>query len=317
MPPRSFFIPPDLRHVTGVLQDRHAMLDSDPRLTEFEKIGLPPLLNEGDIADALGIASHLIFGIVRNKARHYRRFELVNKTGKVRQIESPRTYLKVIQWWILDNILNLRPVPEFVMGFVFGRGPLKNATHHLGATHILNMDVSNFFPSIKYYDVKLIFASMGYNDDVASLLSEICTFNDRLPQGAPTSPMLSNEFCRNLDLEINEFAENAGLKYSRYADDITLSSENWIESSVVASVSHILVRHGLQVNAEKTRFRGPGDRMEVTGFVINENGFIPLTHVRSKATFRSSTEMTDGNSQAQPPEQGRPEPEQGVGVLRS
>jgi RNA-directed DNA polymerase len=274
MPSRSFYFPPNFDHVESILQDNHEA-DLNKIFATFRSNRLPPLVDSGSVAQVLGLSSRLIFSIIRNKGKHYRRFKIKKSGGGTRDIASPRTYLKVIQWWVLDNIFRGQKFPDNVMGFVRGRGVHSNAQFHLGADHILNMDLKDFFPSIKIDKVKSIFHSLGYNSIVAEQLSEICTLGDCLPQGAPTSPSLANLTAFDLDHSLTDLAESSGLKYTRYADDLTFSSKFKISEDFKLAVAAKINRRGFSVNERKTRFRGQGGRMEVTGVVINAHAQPP------------------------------------------
>lgn len=190
--------------------------------------------------------------------------------GSLRQIDTPRTYLKVIQWWILDNILNKVEFNSNVFGFISGKSAIQNAQYHIGAQHILNVDIQNFFPSISIEQVRKIFLSLGFGGEVASALAELCCLNGRLPQGAPTSPAIANLVLRDLDNDLSKIAEAEWYKYSRYADDLTFSSMTKIEDTFLSNVAEAVNRAGFTLKPTKTRFSGRGGRMEVTGVVINE-----------------------------------------------
>lgn len=280
MPPRSFYLPPDFGHVEEILRDAHG-LEAEDLIAQFRASRFPPLADAGSVAQILGISAQLIFSITRKKEKHYRRFTIKKSGGGVRDIASPRTYLKVIQWWVLDNILRGVEFPENVMGFVRGRSVLENAKFHFGASHILNMDLKDFFPSVGIDDVSLIFGSLGYNQVVANQLAEICTLDDCLPQGAPTSPTLANMAASGLDKFLIDLTIKHGMKYTRYADDLVFSSNEIIPSEFQAEVVSSIAESGFSVNERKTRFRGRGGRMEVTGLVINSY-VQPPRHWRNK-----------------------------------
>jgi hypothetical protein len=174
MPPRSFYFPENFEHVEAILRDAQGANVED-LVAQFRINGMPPLVSKGSLAQALGVSTRVIFSIIGHKERHYRRFTIKKASGGARNIASPRTYLKVIQWWILDNILRKIEFPENIMGFVCGRGVHANANYHIGANHVLNMDLKDFFPSVSIGRVQSFFDSLGYDEVVAKQLSEICT----------------------------------------------------------------------------------------------------------------------------------------------
>ncbi|WP_169734062.1 retron St85 family RNA-directed DNA polymerase [Ciceribacter selenitireducens] len=243
---------------------------SEEQAMHFRNLGLPPIPTVGSLPLFLGISPKTIFSIRGKPRKHYRSFPIRKKDGTPRYIDTPRTYLKVIQWWILDNILNHVQIADNVFGFVSGRSAVQNAEFHLGAAHMLNIDIEQFFPSITIDQIRAIYGSLGYGAEVANLLAELCCLDDRVPQGAPTSPALANLVLRDLDKELSRLALQTGHKYSRYADDLTFSSSHRIETEFLDAVQTAVEQEGFNLKPGKTRFSGLGGRMEVTGVVINE-----------------------------------------------
>ncbi len=269
MPTRSYYFPKDFAHLEEILRAEQGGLPEEEAAI-FRERGLPPIPTTGALPLFLGISPKTIFSIRHRPQKHYRSFPLKKKDGSKRDIDTPRTYLKVIQWWILDNILNQVEFAEYVFGFVAGRSAVQNAEYHLGAKHVLNTDIRQFFPSITIDQVQAIFRSFGYQDDVTNMLSELCCLDGHVPQGAPTSPAIANLVLQELDMELSVLAERAGHRYSRYADDLTFSSQSWIERDFLNLVESAVQVAGFELKPEKTRFSGSEGRMEVTGVVINE-----------------------------------------------
>lgn len=269
MPTRSYYFPKDFTHLEEILRAEQGGFP-DAEAARYRELGLPPMPSTGALPLFLGISPKTIFSIRHRPRKHYRSFPLTKRDGSKRDIDTPRTYLKVIQWWILDNILNHVEVAENIFGFVAGRSAVQNAHYHLGAKHVLNVDIQQFFPSITIDQVRTIFTSLGYTEEVADMLAQLCCLDDRVPQGAPTSPAIANLVLRKLDEQLSQLAEEAGHRYSRYADDLTFSSQVRIEKEFFYLVENAVQIAGFELKAEKTRISGFEGRMEVTGVVINE-----------------------------------------------
>ncbi|MEJ5025481.1 retron St85 family RNA-directed DNA polymerase [Brucella anthropi] len=269
MPTRSYFFPPDFSHLEEILRAEPEGLPDDLQ-NYFRGKSIPPIPSEAALPRFLGISPKTIFSIRRNKEKHYRVFGITKRDGTRREIQTPRTYLKVIQWWLLDNILDNAKVADNVFGFVAGRSAIKNAQYHYGANHILNVDIQHFFPSITQAQVVSVFEEIGYGKDVSRYLAELCCFRERVPQGAPTSPAIANLVLAALDKELTIIAENANCRYSRYADDLSFSSTELIDARFLNEITNAVAQAGFTLKKTKTRFAGKGERMEVTGVVINE-----------------------------------------------
>lgn len=241
----------------------------------FDKLSgasLPPLVSPTVLGLILGVSPKLITSLSnhpRRKYPYYRCYKIPKKSGGFRTILAPRTYLKAIQTFILRQILEKQPLPQHVMGFVKGRGIVQNARFHVGAEYMLNVDIKDFFPTIRTEEVFKIFRGLDFPHEMSRVLSMLCTYEGSLPQGAPTSPCLANLAFRAIDQEIVRMCENRSVKYSRYADDLTFSCRRPIDESFVRRVDTILRSHGFILNPKKTKLTKPGQAKYVTGLVVN------------------------------------------------
>src|SRR5699024_8301969 len=177
--------------------------------------------------------------------------------------------IKKIQLWILDDILNMVEPSPFSKGFRKGYSITDNAKFHRKQKKVLSVDIKNYFGTINYNMVYPFFRSLGYSKQVSTMLSNICILEDALPQGSPTSPMLSNLITRQLDNRIGNFAKKKGIRYTRYADDLTFSGD-FEEGVVINFVKKVFKEYGFTINEQKTRVRLESQQQEVTGIVVNE-----------------------------------------------
>lgn len=268
MPPRSYYTAP--RTSDYIAFARAYFPDHLDEAIEFAtRTGLPFIGSSQHISSYLGISHSLIRQIIHNPKYHYRDFELLKLNGEIRKISTPKTYLKVTQWWILDNILKKIDISPCAHGFRSGYSYVTNAKMHEKSKHILNIDLKNFFDNIKTHQIKNAFSSLGYSESGSTALTALTTREDSAPTGAPTSPMIANLVFRESDIKLKAFSESNNLIYTRYADDLTFSGPNRITEDTLHAIEKIVNSVGFQLNKNKTKFMGPGDRQEVTGIVVN------------------------------------------------
>jgi retron-type reverse transcriptase len=240
----------------------------------------------------------------RNTAtiNHYTRFTIPKKSGGTREISAPKTKLRSAQAWIKENILDHIAVHDAAHGFVTGKSTVDNARHHLRKDSVIKFDLKDFFPSISFVRVRGLFESFGYSRAISILFALICTeaprkevaFNEKiyyvamnerqLPQGACTSPAITNLLCKRLDDKLTQLAANKGFVYTRYADDLTFSGNGETLKqigSLMNSVRSIISYEGFVVNEEKTRVLRAGRRQRVTGIVVNEKTNLTRKDIRS------------------------------------
>lgn len=292
--------------VSGGLNDLEADLDKLTRhgLTSFE--------NPASLAARIGITLNelrfLAYHRRVSRVTHYRRFRIAKKTGGHRHISAPMPRLKNAQRWILENILQDLDLADCVHGFRRDRSIVTNAQPHVGADVVLNVDIKDFFPSVTFRRVKGLFRSLGYSECIAAILALLCTEPDTvevlldgrvyhvargervLPQGAPTSPAITNLICRGLDARLTGVARKMGFQYTRYADDISMSARGEAAADVarvLRQVRHIVGDEGFVLHPDKTRVIRSSRRQEVTGIVVNRRVNISRKLLRRfRATMR-------------------------------
>lgn len=236
---------------------------------------LPKIYSQITLSKLLGISKGYLYAVSMESSYFYRHFTLRKKTRGKRQIHAPVRALKGIQRWILNEILIRLSINQCAKGFVKGRSIVDNAQIHANKKYILNIDIKDFFPSIHGVDVYRVFLDQfSYKPLVSTLLANLTTYNDCLPQGAPTSPYLSNIVCQKMDLRIEAYCSKNGFGYTRYADDITVSGDVRLDSALRV-LRVILSEYGFEINTRKTRFAHAGQRMMVTGLTVNKKVSIP------------------------------------------
>ncbi|WP_084618566.1 retron St85 family RNA-directed DNA polymerase [Cellvibrio sp. OA-2007] len=237
------------------------------------KLKTPPKINDiHDLARETRLSEKLISYIAYRSNFLYRTYYVPKKSGGKRLIAQPARELKAIQSWILRNILELRPSSNQSMGLERDQSILTNALPHIGNGYLLNIDLENFFPSIKSKRVFHLFKKMGFNNNISTIFTRICTFNDGLPQGAPSSPKIANLICSKLDARIQGYVGKRGINYTRYADDLTFSAPSYEKiNKLEIFIKKLISDEDLFINSNKTTFSGPRKQKKVTGLVLTND----------------------------------------------
>ena len=274
-------------------EDKWDLPNANKRLLENQ---LPALTKVAQLCEALKLSvSELRWLCYQREVTpksHYTRFEIPKRSGGMRAIWAPLPKLKQAQHWILHEILDRLVVHGSAHGFISGRSIASNAAEHTNSQVLVKIDIENFFPSISWKRVKGVFRKAGYPEQIATLLALLCTESPReivehegkqvyvaladrcLPQGAPTSPALTNALCLRLDRRLTGFAQKAGWRYTRYADDLTFSfpaesKDKPDISRLLGTLKRMLGEEGFKLNAQKTRVIRTGGVQQVTGLVVN------------------------------------------------
>lgn len=198
----------------------------------------------------------------------YSQFWIPKRRGGYRMIAAPSEELREVQRAIYHRVLRPMSPHGAAMGFRPKRSIADNARPHLGHECVLKVDLHDFFPSIRSLRVRRFFLDMGYPAGVAKVLTTLCCRHRCLPQGAPTSPPLSNLLVRPLDERLHALAQQQGLTYTRYADDLTFSGISFDPNALLAQVDEVVREQGFVVNVSKTRFSPAGRRKIITGISI-------------------------------------------------
>lgn len=243
--------------------------------------GLPIIYDDEHLSMIIGVRLDFLIAISNSQKDYYRFFTISKNNGKTRKIAEPLPLLKEIQYFILNNILIKIPCSIYSKAYKPGSKLKSNAKFHRNQPILVKMDIKDYFPSLNENRVYEFFYGLGYKESVSILLTKLCTLDKSLPQGAPTSPYLSNLLTRELDENIYGFCkENGNLCYTRYADDISISGD-LCPTSVIKNVIKIVSNHQLKINKEKTAVIPKSNRQVVTGVVVNKKLQAPKNYRRS------------------------------------
>lgn len=219
------------------------------------------------------------------KATRYSTFQIPKRTrGEMRAIKAPDKGLRRIQRLLLLCLTAaFTTCDEAAHGFVPGRSVLTNAQPHAGRRFVLNLDLKDFFTNTHYGRVERVLqlAPFSLSPAVARLVANLCCDLGSLPQGAPTSPLLTNAVCQRLDRRLRQLATRHRATYTRYADDLTFSSQRpAFREQFHAELKVILGAEGYQENERKRRLQLPNTRQEVTGIVVNKKPNVTREYAR-------------------------------------
>ncbi len=242
------------------------------------KLGLPVIYDQEHFSCLVGYDYNFILALSNAPNYFYKQFEIPKKSGNQRKIDEPYPTLKEIQTWILKNILTPASrhfVSPVAKAFMPGKSLRDNAKFHRSKGLVVALDINDFFGSVHFGAVYGTFKAMGYNKSVSTLLSNLCVLNDSLPQGAPTSPMLSNIIFKSLDDGIFNYCNKRGIMYTRYADDMVFSSNTLNTARLISYVTMRVEKFGMYINESKTKVMGRGFRQNVTGVIVNDKLQVP------------------------------------------
>lgn len=258
---------------------------------------LPVIYSLPHLCLIAGVNVNKIFKFCQSdRQNYYRRFKLRKKRGGYRFIQTPKDELKYLQKWILINILNKSLSHQSCKGFDPKTSIKKNAEIHLNREAILKIDLLRFYDSLTERRVFGLFKKLGFHPNLSVSIAKICTINPNdiflksfrknelnikkfileknqgiLPQGAPSSPKISNLIALNLDNRLYKLSKKNNITYSRYADDLTFSGKIETLRRLKKVVYKIIKDENLFINYSKTKFLIRGNRFFVTGLSVNNS----------------------------------------------
>ena len=212
----------------------------------------------------------LLYTITNPIEKNYKVYKIKKHNGSYRTIYSPNPLLKSIQRKILKNILNNKKVSKYAKAYKKGISIKENALPHLNQPLILKLDITDFFENIEYYDIyRSCFGIEYFPPSVGHLLTTLCTYESRLPQGAPTSAYISNIILRDFDEEIGNWCEKNNINYTRYSDDMTFSGD-FNPHEIISLVRKKLYYLNLKLNNKKIKVINNSQQQRITGIVVNK-----------------------------------------------
>jgi len=218
----------------------------------------------------LGFSARALYAAANHKESHYHKTKIPKGNGEMRELTVPDGFMKAIQRRIVDVLLCREEISPYATAYRYGGSTRKNAVLHLKSDILLKLDIRQFFDHIIYPTVKeRVFPADRYSEANRVLLSLLCIHRDVLPQGAPTSPVISNIIMRDFDNTVGDWCRGRGINYTRYCDDMTFSGD-FDPSEVIELVKKELGKMGFYLNGKKTVIARRGQKQVVTGIVVND-----------------------------------------------
>lgn len=230
------------------------------------------------LVNDLGFSGKALYSVSNHIHRHYHPVKIPKGDGEFRQLYVPDDFLKSIQRKINEKLLSMEEISPYATAYRPGGSTKVNANPHVGKPVLLKLDIRHFFDHLIYPIVKdKAFPKERYSEQNRVLLSLLCVYMDALPQGAPTSPTISNIIMREFDNVIGFWCASNGITYTRYCDDMTFSGD-FEPAPVILRVKVELKKIGLYLNDKKTVVVREGQKHSVTGIVVNEQLSVPADY---------------------------------------
>lgn len=211
-----------------------------------------------------------IYSISNNIEKNYKIYKIKKHNGKYRTIYEPNPILKHIQKQILVNILNNKSISKYAKAYHKGIQLKDNALPHVNKEMILKLDIIDFFENISFLDIyNTCFPIEYFPKSVGMILTYLCTYDNHLTQGSPTSAYISNLVMKEFDEELGNWCDLMNISYTRYSDDMTFSGK-FNPSELIAKVRKSLYKLGLELNNDKIHIVYKSSSQNVTGIVVNE-----------------------------------------------
>lgn len=223
------------------------------------------LVNTSNIKEV----NKILYNVSNNIDANYEEIIIHKKTGGLRFLNAPSKTLKDIQKRILKNVLEEKKTSNYTYAYIKGCSIIDNAKPHVDKSKIVKLDIKDFFDNINFNMVySTCFNETLYPKKLGMLLANLCTYNNSLPQGAPTSGYISNIVLRSFDEKIGLFCKNNDIEYTRYCDDMTFSGD-FNTRKLIKKVNELLYEEGFCLNKKKIVVVNKKARQQVTGIVVN------------------------------------------------
>lgn len=251
------------------------------RIRRLSELGLPPIVSEDALAALIGINPGIVWSFLKRPSRHYRTFSVPKGRGQ-RILVAPKVGIKIVQTWLAFHLSRSYQAPDHVFGFVRGRSHIGAATAHIGADWAYSVDIENFFPSTPELLVRKALLRVGYDQSSAELIAKLCSLNGRLPQGAPTSPTLSNLCFAAIDATLSQLAAEYGCRVTRYADDIVFSGKGARPDTLQLRTRQLFEGTPYRIAGHKELVQPLKGRIKIHGLLIKQNGIRLTKGYRNK-----------------------------------
>lgn len=267
--------------------------DEEAEILRLAELGIPPVTSSDALAVMFGYNPGLIWSLLHRTNKHYRQFRIPKGPGS-RNIHAPRVALKAIQTWLSFHYQRTWEPSNNVFGFVPGRSHIQAARQHLRAAWVYSVDIEDFFPSISKDRVYDALRRLGYQSEQSiHVVSSICCLRDRLVQGAPTSPVLSNIVLDSVDKHLASLAAANDVVFTRYADDIVFSGRGAAPAGLQEDIKDAVVRDGWTLSSRKEYFAALPKRLKVHGLLVHGTQLRLTKGYRNR--IRAYRHLTDAN----------------------
>lgn len=227
----------------------------------------------------LGVSAKVLYTLSNEINKHYHSVMIPKSDGGTRKLSVPDPLLKSVQRKINDVILGCMDVSLYAKAYCYGDSPLKNALPHVNKEEIFKLDIRKYFDHVTYPLIKeKIFKKDCFSENNRILLSLLCMYDESLPQGAPTSPSISNILLYDFDEDLGKWCKERNITYTRYCDDMTFSGSHLEAKEIESKVNDLLKGYGLFINRKKKQYIKENRRKKITGIIVNEKANTPVEY---------------------------------------